>query len=303
MGALVDKFLYRNSFFMVWKNTSTGLAAGQVADPDNVSSASVSISGALILPTIISSGAMGVTRATYGETSGGEKKLSIDGGVESTAPFPVVLGRETSTLYYLMSGVGTVNVDTSGTVGTVTMGGKDIAPNTLNNLGCAVITNSAHRSSTGVYTAGKWSAKIYPSVTIAPQDTESNQNTGDNPMSSTVIVTPSKTTTAPWGELFSAMTGLAFTNNESFMLPYDAPYPFYISVATMDGTGTGFTLPYKPAYSDAAITGRNQFFLNGTRTAVTSCSTSTGAVVIAAAGSAGDKWRCVTPLSMPITAT
>jgi hypothetical protein len=57
----------------------------------------------------------------------------------------------------------------------------------------------------------------------------------------------------------------------------------------MDGIATTIQLPFLPLSSDATGTGANIVTINGVPTAVTSISTSTGLVTLAAAGSADDE--------------
>lgn len=288
-----DNFNYRNAWVLVGKVDSAGYAAGQVSDPENVDYASNTVvSGALVLP-VIDTGGLGVTRAVYTEKSGGVIRQNVDAGVESVSSFPLTFGRHASALGALSSNVATANVDTVGTVGTVQHGGLDVAPGTLNNVFVAVLHQRSEYAS-GSFTAGRWAMKLYGMGQLAPTDYATNQNTGDNPFPSVWNFTAAKTTKAIWGQLWSALS-LGYDNNETFMHLMTGRDPFAIATAWMDGTDTTFTPPYLPLYSDVAITGRNLIYKNGTRTAVTSWSTSTGLVTLAAAGTAGDKWVLVYP--------
>jgi hypothetical protein len=285
----MDNFNYRNSYVIVGKITSAGYAAGQVANPESVTPPTVS--GALVLPTIIDSSGVSVTRSVYTERSGGVIRQNIDGGVESVTPVTVNFGRFSSALAALSSNVATANVDTVGTVGTIKHGGYDIAPEDLNNVFVGIL-HQASRYASGSFTAGVWTLKLYGNCQLSPNDYGTNQSTGENPFPAQWTATPSKTTKAPWGQLWSALS-LGYGNNETFMHPMTSTYPLHIATAWVDGIVTTFTLPYLPLNSDAAITGRNIITKNGVRTAVTSVNTTTGVVTIASAGSSGDIWVVV----------
>jgi hypothetical protein len=280
----MDNFNYRNSYVIVGKIDSDGYAAGQVANPDSVTPTLVS--GALVLPTIIDSTGTAVTRSVYTERSGGVIRQNIDGGVESVSPVTLNFGRFSSALAALSSNVASANVDTVGTVGTIKHGGYDISPEDLNNLFIGVLHQTSEYAS-GSYTAGKWTLKLYGNCQLSPNDYGTNQSTGENPFPAQWTATPSKTTKAPWGQLWSALS-LGYGNNETFMHPMTSTSPLHIATAWMDGTDTTFTLPYLPLNSDFAVTGRNMVYLNGTRVAVTSINTTTGLVTLTAAGSAND---------------
>jgi hypothetical protein len=282
----VSHFLYRNEYVQFWKVDSQGRAAGIVADPEDVDTSNTVTSGALVLPYIIDSAAMGITPAIYTHKSGGRTWDQIDGGVDSLGSFLVNLGAHVETLAQLASGVGYVNVDTGGTL---KQGGIDLTAMVLNNMGMAVSVRRSVKVN-GVRQTG-YRHKIYPLVTIRFGDFVSNQQVGENPIPFAITVTPSMASTAPWGEAFEDISNLNYSDGMTAMHQFDSLYPMHLATSWMDGTDTTYTLPYLPKNADATNNGKNYRTKNGARTAVTSCVTTTGVVTLASAGTEGDMWH------------
>ena len=83
---------------------------------------------------------------------------------------------------------------------------------------------------------------------------------------------------------------MAVTDNKDVAVAIRAAHPICITTYVDDNSTGSFTLGYLPSTSDETGGATNSITSNGTETAVTSVSTSTGVVTQVAAGTAGDIW-------------
>lgn len=113
------------------------------------------------------------------------------------------------------------------------------------------------------------------------------QNANVNPNPLTWTVTPDPTTRTGIGALYSA-TGLGVVENTDLFIAIRDQYELYLSTYIANGSATTYTLPFKPKSSDATGAAGNVHLKAGVITAVTSVSTTTGLVTLAAAGSSAD---------------
>ena len=136
--------------------------------------------------------------------------------------------------------------------------------------------------------ANKYITYIYPNVQIAPVVPGATQDGGENPGALTYTVTPSASTRAADGRLFSAL-GMGVSESKEIVYAVRADKP--ISVTThIQSSATSFTLGYRPT-SNSVAGDRNSVTRNGANAlaSVTSINTTTG-VVVFTGGSAGDIW-------------
>lgn len=136
--------------------------------------------------------------------------------------------------------------------------------------------------------ANKYITYVYPNVQIAPVVPGASQDGGENPGALTYTVTPSASTRAVDGRLFSALNLNAAEKKEIvYAIRSDRP----LSVTThIQAAATSFVLGYRPT-SSSTSGDRNSVTRNGANalSSVTSINTTTGAVVFTG-GSAGDIW-------------
>jgi hypothetical protein len=91
------------------------------------------------------------------------------------------------------------------------------------------------------------------------------------------------------GMLLSA-TNMALANDRDAVIRQRTANPLGYTTYVADGETTTFTLGFLPYSDDATGSAQNNITKNGTQTAVTSVSTETGLVTLAAAGDSGDIW-------------
>lgn len=140
----------------------------------------------------------------------------------------------------------------------------------------------------------KYITYVYPNVQISPAVTGATQDGGENPGAVTYTVTPSASTRAASGHLFSAM-GMNVSDNKEivYAIRYDAPLT--ITTYIQETSVTTFTLGYRPL-SDEHAGAINSFTTNGvtSHANVSAVNTTTGAVTITAA-TANDVWVALYP--------
>lgn len=142
--------------------------------------------------------------------------------------------------------------------------------------------------------ANKYVTYVYPNVQISPAIAGATQDGGENPGAVTYTVTPSASTRAACGHLFSAL-GMNVTDNREivYAIRYDAPLT--ITTYIQETSVTTFTLGYRPL-SDEHAGAINSFTTNGvtSHANVSAVNTTTGAVTITAA-TANDVWVALYP--------
>lgn len=142
--------------------------------------------------------------------------------------------------------------------------------------------------------ANKYTTYIYPNVQISPAIPGATQDGGENPGAMTYTVTPSASTRAATGHLFSA-TGMALQDNKEIVYWVRYDYPITITTYIQATSATNFTLGYRPVSSEHAGA-INSFTTNGvtSHANVSNVDTTTGVITMTAA-SEGDKWVAVYP--------
>jgi hypothetical protein len=142
----------------------------------------------------------------------------------------------------------------------------------------------------------KYVTYVYPNVQISPAVTGATQDGGENPGAVTYTVTPSASTRAASGHLFSAM-GMTVTDNKEIVYAIRYNYPVSITTYIQETAATSFTLGYRPI-SDEHAGAINSFTTNGatTHSNVSAVNVATGAVTITAA-TASDIWVALYPTS------
>lgn len=184
-------------------------------------------------------------------------------------------------------------VDTTSVSGWV-ISGENENEYKLRQMGIAFHMRYQDRDS-GSDGVNKWLTLVVPQCEIQISRPASVGITGgENTSPARVTVTPSFSSKMPNGIAFGANQG--FRGNRAMAYEIEALLPLGITVCIADGSLTSFNLGYLPYYS--TVTGgntNNSATKNGTATAPSSISTSTGAVTIASAGSSGDEHRVMYP--------
>jgi len=141
-----------------------------------------------------------------------------------------------------------------------------------------------------------WLNWIYHNVQWIPASQGgSSQAGGVNPNPLTYILQQSKSTRQVTGVTMSASSGTYVVGGSDTCTVIRSVHPLALTTYVANGSATTFTLGYRPFYS-TVTTGNtdNSTTLNGVATAVTTISTTTGAVVMAA-GTTADIWEVVYP--------
>lgn len=272
--------VFNLEFAYIMRRGSDGYVTGQL-DPDNVGV------GPTVSPAYFIKGGMKLTapKATrrtaewsdYGAPSGKRQ-----GGIDSIGTGTLEVNQVDSTLATLING---------GSIDTTTFVGAEISsdnnanptPNTLAFVGIASIDIPGGGT---VY-----KHFVYPNCTISKSQPDVNQLEGQakNPNSITLTIEPSMADTFPVGVPFGSNQG--WYGNQEFAFDMDVENPLFMDTWIADGSATTFNLSALPKKS-TVTSGKTDNWVtkNGTPTAPTSISTSTKAVVIASAGSAGDLW-------------
>lgn len=185
------------------------------------------------------------------------------------------------------------NIDTS-TVSGWTISGDNENNYEFEQVGMSVHMRYQDRDS-GSDGVNKWWNLIIPQgELIIRRPATLGSAGGDNPAPARATFTPSMSTRMPTGVAFSAAQG--FKRNIAMAFDAVTTHPLGVACWFADGTETSFDLPYLPIYSTVTTGNLNNWVTKGDApTAPSSISTSTGAVVIAAAGSSSDAWRVMFP--------
>lgn len=140
----------------------------------------------------------------------------------------------------------------------------------------------------------KYVTYVYPNVQISPAVTGATQDGGENPGAVTYTVTPSASTRAASGHLFSAM-GMNVTSDKEIVYAIRYNYPVSITTYIQETAATTFSLAYKPTSTEHAGA-INSFTTNGvtSHSNVSGVDGTTGAVTITAA-TALDVWVALYP--------
>lgn len=224
------------------------------------------------------------TRSTVEFRGGGRPEGKRQSGLDTIGDAELVLSQWDNGANAFMN---------NGLVDTTSLSGAEIsAQNNMNPAPNVVAFCGISRiDRTDSIKAVEYKHFIYPNCQMSSDDPDTQQVDGNqkNPNPVTVKVTPSVADHFPNGVAFGANQG--WYQNTEFGFTMTSPFPYFTDVWVADGSATTFDLTYLPKYSD--VTGgntKNWVTKNGVPTAPTSISTTTGAVVIPAAGSAGDLW-------------
>lgn len=182
------------------------------------------------------------------------------------------------------------------------------APDNLNpnppEIGVMATVGFQSRSS-GSYGANEYLHYLMPRGTVTVTHPGGSQAAGTNPNLITYTGVPTITDRLHNGILLDdSMLNLSLTDDRGYIFDMPHQYQLFTETWVADGAATAFTLTYKPLFSDATATGRNWITLNGQNRAVSSVSTSTGAVSIVSpgAGASGDIWSVTYPTNFIPTA-
>ena len=124
-------------------------------------------------------------------------------------------------------------------------------------------------------------------VEATPPGTSQSGGVNPNPVGYTMNLTGS-TRNGLTGRAFSASSGMSVVDGTDTWTLVRSRWPIAITTFTADGVEVGYTLGYRPVYDDATGAATNSLTLNGVTDAVTSVSTTTGAVVYTPAGTTAD---------------
>jgi len=118
------------------------------------------------------------------------------------------------------------------------------------------------------------------------------QDGGESPNPTIYGFVPTEADRLITGHLFED-TDLTVLENTDTFIKIRSKYPLSVTAFKGNGSATAVQLPYLPFYSGATGAAQNIVTKNGATIAVTSISTTTGIVTLAAAGSAGDMFIIV----------
>ena len=274
--------LWDLNFAYIVRMASSGYNVGQL-DPDSPG-AGPTVSPAFLIkgPTKLTTAK--ATRATVEWRGGGVPEGKKQAGVDTINAATLEVTRWDNTLDTLISG---------GSIDTTSLTNAEIsAPNNMNPTPNVLAFVGISKIDIPGSSTVKYIHFVYPNVTISKTTPDMQQVEGNqkNPNNVTLTIEPSIASKFIVGKAFSSNQGWYGNTEFEHSLIYTAPYMMDAWVA--DGIATTFTLTAIPS-SSLVTSGHttNWVTKNGTETAPTSISTSTGAVVISAAGSAADIWN------------
>lgn len=270
---------------LIFKTTEEGYAAGNVADPDNVSSASeIVTSGALYVPYIIDFDSPQPTYSELSERSGQRVRMKVQTGVSDISSFTTNSSRFIDELTDLSHDVGTNTTFWSG----ATIGGAELSPTIFNNLGLVLFQQIYVPTGAGV--ESQYAAYIYPSTQIVQGQPGGSQAEGENPNPIPWTITPSSGSVFPTGTDLADISNVGYESGQTLMVKIVRPEKFHIQTAWLSGDvgDVTFKLDYLPTSSDATSGGDNLVTINGVVSAVTSVNTTTGVVTLSSPGTEGD---------------
>lgn len=114
-----------------------------------------------------------------------------------------------------------------------------------------------------------------------------SQEGGESPLPTIYSYVPSVSERLLSGHLFSASTMTVLEDTDTFV-KIRSKYPLSWTTFKGNAVATTIQLPYLPVYAGATGAAQNIVTKNGVTTAVTTISTTTGLVTLAAAGTSGD---------------
>ena len=161
-------------------------------------------------------------------------------------------------------------------------------PNNLvpNTVGC-MFSQPKQTASSGCDGATEYRTFILPKGQMVANPSALTVDAGNDTQPVNLTFTPTMSNTHGWGTAFGTNEG--FADNKTWYYWLESDYPYLCTTWIADGVETTFTTEYLPAFSDVTNGNTyNIFTINGTVTAPTSFSTTTGLVTVAAAGTSGD---------------
>lgn len=201
---------------------------------------------------------------------------------------PIDLGESTitlsvtdNTLYTLFTGH---SEDTTTVDGWSISALNTLTPN-LRRIMCVISVNLLSQDTATQSTKGTVSY-IIPSIQVRGNIGELNNATGENPITTTLTIAAQKANRFPGGNAFGS--NQSWYNNEEIMYWVATQYPLSYTAYIQDGVTTTYNTAYQIV--DATVTDGNQRAMhtqNGTITAPSSMTASSGAVTLGAAGTAG----------------
>jgi hypothetical protein len=263
----------------VAKVNAAGYAVGQAADEESLTNNTAYPAYRVNHP--VSIGEPNVT-SELAQFRGGQRNLGqVELGISEIGTFELTLAFDDMKFDALVSGSA---INTTSIVG-VTIGGPNRAQAELPQM-CMVFEQGFYDGDTG---ANMKKTIVVPRCQIRRSTGGATQDGGVNPNTRTYTVTPTFTDTFVTGQTFNGavQTGLDldFYNGETDQVDFVYSDGYLLHTFIGDGTEDEVTLPYLPTSSAVAITvtaNPNIIAVNGTRTLVTSISTTTGVVVFAA---------------------
>lgn len=258
---------------LIWLyDTTTGAATGQQASMSNGT-----ISGAYNLSHVKNADAA-VAQFTDLDIQGGDKITNtFRFGNAKLAPFDLVFSARDYALNNMIAGVTSI---TSNSHIIKTAYNDNSA--TQRAIGCAIQQVGQDEDGNQVYVTriiNKATASIRPGPAAFRGESDS-----------ILSITPIMSTKLFTGQAFGTGTNdinLNLTENKCTYVEYITFFPIHIATIKQDNSTSSFTLPYKPLSSVVTLGATpNELVIGGVPTAFSSVNTSTGAAVLAAAGTA-----------------
>lgn len=264
----------------VAKRDSNGYAKGILADPNTV--AANTTSSALLIGGLDAFTAPTPT-TEFGIGRGGQKMIgSMALGISSFGTPTITLATFNETLNAFIKGTTADVTSVNGWVMNAANSSQLIFPQLITLVTGKFLNaeNLAEYYLTWVFHNCQWMQASGPNT---------SQASGVNPNPLTYNLNLSLSTRNLTGVVFSSSSGMSVVDGTDTWTLIRSTWPLAVTTWVANGSATSFILGYRPVYS-TVTTGNtdNSFTINGTATAPTSCSLTTGVVVVAAAGTTGD---------------
>jgi hypothetical protein len=267
--------IYSLQYAWFTRINSSGIATGQL-DPDALPSAPATSSAYLLKGPMT----LKVPKPKYAraEFKGGARwEGRADQGLDGVDDGELQLSQFDPDMLALTQGG---KVDTTTLSGATISAMNSINPSPVTGALCT-IGRIQKRASRG----NAYFHLFYPLCQLRAVGLDLTQEGGTNPSPLTLQIIPEVGNYFPVGVAFGANQDWYEYSEFSFYM--EADYPYYLTCFLQDGSEDTITLPYLPVKS-TVTSGKtdNWVVRNGTPTAPTSISTTTGDVVMAAAGTA-----------------
>ena len=281
MALTDDSGMIAGAFHLqVAKRDSNGYAKGILADPNTV--VANTTSSALLVGGLDSFTAPTPT-VEFATGRGGQKMLgNMALGVSSFGTPTITLAYFNETLNAFIKGTTADVTSVNGWVMNAANSSQLIFPQLITLVTGKFLNaeNLADYYLTWVFHNSQWVQASGPNT---------SQAGGTNPNPLTYNLDLSLSTRNVTGVVFSSSSGMSVVDGTDTWTLIRSTWPIAITTWVANGAATSYILGYRPVYS-TVTTGNvdNSFTINGVATAPTSCSTTTGVVVVAAAGTTGD---------------